>query len=139
MPCQSLFEVFNGSSDKAPRIKSHVCVHRPCITWPLRTSVASFSSTLPLIHDAPAIFVSSCFSNIPSAFPVLLRLLPRLPAPLSPPPLDLSSDGISSEALLDLPHILNRFYVPHLWLLYHITLLISFTILTNVSSLPVSL
>lgn len=120
MPCQSLFEVFNVSSDKAPRIKSHVCVRRPCITWPLRTSVASFSSMLPLIHDAPAIFVSSCFSNIPSAFPVLLRLLPRLPAPLSPPPLDLSSDGISSEALLDRPpHLKQILHTPPLVTLSH--------------------
>ena len=104
MPCQSLFDVFNGSSDNAPRIKSHVCVRRPCITRPPRTSAASFSSMLPLSHDAPAIFVSSRSSNTPSAFPVLLRLLPRQPAPLSPPPpppLDLSSNGISSEALLD--------------------------------------
>lgn len=97
-----------------------------------------------LIHDAPAMFVSSCFSSTPSAFPVPLCLFPRLSTPLlprllPPPParLDLSSNSTSPEALLD-PPILSRLHIA-LWLLCHVTLLISFTILSNISLLLVPL
>lgn len=144
VPCQSLFKVFNGSSNNALRIKSHVCVHRPCITWPLHTSADSFSSMCPsfmmlqpclslLVFPAPQVLSLSPLCLFPRlSTPLLPRLLPPPPAHL-----DLSSNSTSPEALLD-PPILTRLHIA-LWLLCHITLLISFTILSNISLLPVPL
>lgn len=100
MPRQPLFEPFNGSCIDALRINALSVPARLCMAWPLPTS-----ALLPhLIPRSPLSRCSSVclFPNMPSAFCVLLFLLPRLlapPPPLLLPPLppllDLSSKGAS--------------------------------------------